>query len=284
MLERYQNSILELELHQWYLFFFIGNILAREFSMELLGPLTKIWTPDPVLPSDEAGDIKNTDRHQPLTLKEPTKIKQIESFLWIHEILKSQLQNMTLASFRLEIGSQKISEEKDSPPVTVKSILDQIATVLKIVLISEGHKDDEIRNLASKINSLLHSRILGALEKSPEINTADKQMFKKIFDGLKDLITEPAKMEHPHKCMISTLKWVDSLLEYFPEQLSSLSDHVIGNLRSPDQKIVETSVILIAKCVEKRNQVSLLDLLISSIEGIFSPLKPNLRQPTTGTH
>jgi hypothetical protein len=192
-------------------------------------------------------------------LEEPKKIKQIESFLWIHEILKSQLQNMTLASFRLEIGSQEISEEKISSQRSDKSILDQIATVLKIVLISEGHKDDEIRNLASKINSLLHSRILGALEKSPEINTADKQMFAKIFGGLKHLITKPAKMEHPHKCMISTLKWVDSLLEYFPEHLPGLSDNVIGNLKSADQKIVETSVILIAKCVEKRDQVGLLD-------------------------
>lgn len=68
--------------------------------------------------------------------------------------------------------------------------------------------------------------------------------------------------------MISTLKWVDSLLDHFPEEIKNFSADVIKNLKSSDQKIVETSVDLIAKCVVKRNELYLLDDVISCIEKI----------------
>jgi hypothetical protein len=68
--------------------------------------------------------------------------------------------------------------------------------------------------------------------------------------------------------MITTLKWVDSLLDHFPSEIKNFSADVIKNLKSSDQKIVETSVDLIAKCVVKRNELYLLDDLIGSIEKI----------------
>lgn len=68
--------------------------------------------------------------------------------------------------------------------------------------------------------------------------------------------------------MITTLKWVDSLLDHFPEEIKYFSADVIKNLKSSDQKIVETSVDLIAKCVVKRNELYLLDDVICCIEKI----------------
>jgi hypothetical protein len=82
------------------------------------------------------------------------------------------------------------------------------------------------------------------------------------------LITEPAENPEFHKTMITTLKWVDSLLDHFPSEIINFSADVIKNLKSSDQKIVETSVDLIAKCVVKRNELFLLDDLIGSIEKI----------------
>lgn len=50
--------------------------------------------------------------------------------------------------------------------------------------------------------------------------------------------------------------------------MSFLSCYIIKNIYSTDTKIVETSVILIAKCIEKRNQGQLIDDLLESMEDL----------------
>jgi hypothetical protein len=109
---------------------------------------------------------------------------------------------------------------------------------------------------------------LAETSEARKISQNQDRIFSKIFRKLKGLITKPGENPEFHKTMISTLKWVDSLLDYFPEEIKNFSADVIKNLKSSDQKIVETSVDLIAMCVVKRNELYLLDDVISCIEKI----------------
>lgn len=122
----------------------------------------------------------------------------MEAFIWIHDILKIQLQNLDLNNIGPEVEladpegtprrSAEIQETKLPAPVQkkTKNILDLIAKVLKIVLVSQADRDEEIRKHASQINTLLNQRILKALNstrEAPQISPALSGIFSKIFRG-----------------------------------------------------------------------------------------------------
>lgn len=216
---------------------------GRHFCMELLMSLTAMF-----------------DDH-------PNKVKQLEAFQWIYHILNSQLTT-NIHNFAMETHNNEemfeISEERDVSVKPNQGFLDKIAKVLYLVLKCQSEDDSEIKALALNINSLIQERIFAALKKSQELTIYQKVMFRDIFDTLKKII----EREKHHKTIIYTQKWVDLFQDYFPEQLADLSSHVIKNQTSNDAKIVETSVVSIAKCVEKRKQLTLLDELIEFIEKI----------------
>ena len=60
------------------------------------------------------------------------------------------------------------------------------------------------------------------------------------------------------KTVFYAMKWIEHLLDYFPKELMQLNNQIIQNLHHKDIQIVEISVILIAKCVNKQDNYDMI--------------------------
>jgi len=62
------------------------------------------------------------------------------------------------------------------------------------------------------------------------------------------------------------MKWIERLLDYFPEQLLRLSSQIVKNLNHKEESIVEISVKLIAKYVCKQDRSELITDILKFLE------------------
>ena len=62
------------------------------------------------------------------------------------------------------------------------------------------------------------------------------------------------------------MKWIERLLDYFPEQLLRLSSLIVKNLNHREEAIVEISVKLIAKYVCKQERSDLITEILKFLE------------------
>lgn len=62
------------------------------------------------------------------------------------------------------------------------------------------------------------------------------------------------------------MKWIESLLDHFPEELLALRTEIISNLQHKELEIVEISVTLIAKYLNKIDDYSMLGEILEFME------------------
>lgn len=95
------------------------------------------------------------------------------------------------------------------------------------------------------------------IEKNNEASTT----FPKIFTCLQRMIST-----EKDQTVIYAMKWIQHLIDNFPTELLKLTDDIIKNLQSNDLQIVEISVVLIAKIVNKQDSYEMLDEVMSYLE------------------
>jgi hypothetical protein len=62
------------------------------------------------------------------------------------------------------------------------------------------------------------------------------------------------------------MKWIEHLIDNFPAELTKLSDKIIRNLSNEDLQIVEISVTLIAKIVNKLKSCEMVSDILEYLE------------------
>ncbi len=192
----------------------------------------------------------------------------MEVFKWLNDILSVQLDpknvlhseddEMILPTFETQVlDTQTLSFE------------DIISNILLFTLQCLNSEDDRVQAEAQKVNELLQTRILDVvkIEKSRE-NT---QTFTKILDTLQNMITTENNASVKH-----AMGWIKHLIDNFPTELTQLSEKIIKNLNNEDLQIVEISVKLIAKIVNKQDSCEL-------ISDILTYLEENMRKETNQT-
>jgi hypothetical protein len=156
-----------------------------------------------------------------------------------------------------------IIESSISEPRTFEDI---ISDILLFTLQCLSKEDDQIKNAALKVNTLLQNRILDVVkfEKSKENITT----FLKIFDTLQKMISG-----ENNTTIYYSMKWIEHLIDNFPNELTKLSEKIIKNLNNEDLKIVEISVVLLSKIVNKLDSYDLIAGILNYLEGMTTQRK-----------
>ena len=136
---------------------------------------------------------------------------------------------------------------------------DIISDILLFTLQCLSSEDEQIKNSALKVNNLLQSKILDVvkIEKSKENSIT----FVKIFDTLQKMIST-----ENYTTVFYAMKWIEHLIDNFPAELTKLSEKIIRNLSNDDLQIVEISVILIAKIVNKLDSCEMVADILTYLE------------------
>lgn len=183
---------------------------------------------------------------------EPNRKKLLEIFKWIYDILNVQFKDLSVVS---------------NPDQNHKIFESIISDILLLILGCLKEEDEEIKNAALKINSLLQQNIMSIISYKSEENqemqsTEEENSFPQIFEFLKSMISNNSNFQTVYYAM----KWIEHLLDHFPKQLMLLSHQIIENLQHKNIQIVEISVILIAKCVNKQENYNMIAQILSFIE------------------
>lgn len=187
---------------------------------------------------------------------EPNRKKLLEIFKWIFDILNVQFKNLTKGS---------VSSNQDPSHKIFESI---ISDILLLILGCLKDEDEEIKKAALKINDLLQENIMSIIsykttdESEDMMEVKEENSFPQIFDFLKNMISNNSNFQTVYYAM----KWIEHLLDHFPKQLMLLSHQIIQNLQHKNIQIVEISVILIAKCVNKQENYNMISQILSFIE------------------
>jgi len=182
---------------------------------------------------------------------EPNRRRTLEIFKWVHVILEVQLHS---------IGENESQEEAEEDIRQFKNIISEI---LLFILSCLKEEDEDIKTEALKVNALLQTRIIDILKRDNKEESTDKDsFFPQIFTYLKQMISRNSNT----KTIYHALKWIENLVDYFPQELNQLKAEIIDNLEHPDIEIVETSVILIAKYLNKIEDYSLLGEILTFME------------------
>lgn len=86
------------------------------------------------------------------------------------------------------------------------------------------------------------------------------------FDALFDEINNMIQDNTDQRCIIEAMKWIERLLDFFPDQLLKLSNQIVKNLNHKEEAIVEISVKLIAKYVCKQEKSELITEILRFLE------------------
>jgi hypothetical protein len=215
-------------------------ITSRSFCIKILRSLTEIFT------------------------VEPNRRKLLEIFSWVYDILVVQFEQLD----KTPLNSQNESD---------KDFENIISEILLFILGCLKEDDDEIKEAALRINDLLQEKIMkiitykdGLNKEEMTENTLNKDddekfmntSFPQIFEYLKTMISNNSN----YKTVLYAMKWIEHLLDYFPNELMQLSHQIIENLQHKNIQIVEISVILIAKCVNKQENYSMVSQILTFIE------------------
>lgn len=187
-----------------------------------------------------------------------SKKKIIETFRWIQEILSVQLSSEFMVS-----SQQEIEANYDVHLMEDIRFEDIISDVLLFTLQCLNSQDEQTKSIALKTNDLLQERILDVVSLTQSQET--KATFLKIFTTLQKMISSESLTTY------YAMKWMENLIDKFPSELVSLSEKILDNLKNDDIRIVEISVVLIAKIVEKmegkEEGTALIADVISYLEG-----------------
>lgn len=136
---------------------------------------------------------------------------------------------------------------------------DIISDILLFTLQCLSSEDEQIKNSALKVNSLLQGKILDVvkIEKSRENSTT----FAKIFDTLQKMIST-----ENYTTVFYAMKWIEHLIDNFPAELNTLSEKIIKNLENEDLQIVEISVTLISKIVNKIDSYEMIGEILDYLQ------------------
>ena len=235
-------------------------IKSRSFCIKILRSLTEIFSVD------------------------QNRKKLLEIFKWIYDILEVQF-NQTNTS-----GDQSDKNLKEEEQKIFESIISEI---LLFILGCLKEEDEEVKDAALKINYLLQQKIMDVIKYQRSIqgestnkenkltkdndleveemegarrkNTASfsgSNSFPQIFKYLKTMISNNSNF----KTVLYAMKWIEHLLDYFPSELMQLSTSIIENIQHKNIQIVEISVVLIAKCVNKQQNYSMISQILQFIE------------------
>ena len=191
----------------------------------------------------------------------------LEVFEWIHDILSVQLSSEVASSSRspdmMDEEEGMIIESSISEPRTFEDI---ISDILLFTLQCLSKEDDQIKHAALKVNTLLQNRILDVvkIEKSKE----NSSTFLKIFETLQKMISG-----ENNTTIYYSMKWIEHLIDNFPSELTRLSEKIIKNLNNEDLKIVEISVVLLSKIVNKIDSYDLIAGILNYLEGMTAQRK-----------
>lgn len=188
------------------------------------------------------------------------KKKLLEVFNWMHDILAIQL-SPEVANAKdddIYVGDMDGSGFGESNT----NFEDIISDILLFTLQCLSNEDEQIRTSALKVNTLLQERILDVvkIEKKAE-NSAT---FSKIFETLQRMIS----VEN-YTTVYYAMRWIEHLIDNFPTELTELSEKIIRNLESDNLKIVETSVVLIAKIVNKLDKCDMISNIVRYLESMM---------------
>lgn len=182
--------------------------------------------------------------------EEPHLRKKIETFKWIQDILDVQLNTPI----------DEIHEKKE----TGRQFKNIVSAILLNVLECIREDEEDIKIVALRLNSLLQAKIDKILlHEEVKVMVLDQDNFYfKIFNYLKLMMAQDSNS----KTIYYAMKWIDSLLIYFPNELMSLKGEIVENLHHPDIEILETSVILISKYLNTTDDYSMIEELLRFIE------------------
>lgn len=191
----------------------------------------------------------------------------LEVFEWIHDILSVQLSSEVASSIwspdMMDEEEGMIIESSISEPRTFEDI---ISDILLFTLQCLSKEDDQIKHSALKVNTLLQNRILDVVK--IEKNKENSSTFLKIFETLQKMISG-----ENNTTIYYSMKWIEHLIDNFPSELTRLSEKIIKNLNNEDLKIVEISVVLLSKIVNKLDSYDLIAGILNYLEGMTAQRK-----------
>lgn len=154
----------------------------------------------------------------------------------------------------------------ESSMTEARTFEDILSDILLFTLQCLSKEDDHIKNSALRVNTLLQHRILDVVK--IEKNKENSSTFLKIFETLQKMISA-----ENNTTIYYSMKWIEHLIDNFPSELVRLSEKIIKNLNNEDLKIVEISVVLLAKIVNKLDSYDLIASILKYLEGVMSNKK-----------
>jgi hypothetical protein len=188
-----------------------------------------------------------------------SKQKLIEVFKWVETILA--VQPAQQSSPAKEDEEMMVSADLASGGA-VLTFEDIISDILLFTLQCLSNEDEAIKSAALKVNNQLQSKILDVvkIEKNKENTTT----FLRIFDTLQRMISA-----ENYTTVYYAMKWIEHLIDNFPAELTQLSEKIIKNLDNDNLKIVEISVTLISKIVNKIDDCDLIADVLTYLENMM---------------
>ena len=155
----------------------------------------------------------------------------------------------TLQVIGNEEGSNKVplNEDSQSRPLANDEIQQRLLS----------GEDSHNKAIALKINALIQEKILQVVNLGQA-----KETSARIFDTLQNMITEDKNLMKVYYAM----KWIEHLIDNVPTELTNLSSKIILNLKKGNNQLVESSVILIAKIVNKLDNCELVTSVLTFLE------------------
>lgn len=153
--------------------------------------------------------------------------------------------------------------------------------ILLFIFACLKQEDEELKESAFKLNAIIQNEmtqfIIGAssqqrdsLEQSLSLDIAQSQNANELksqnFEVLFEEINNIIQQSQDQRCVIEAIKWIERLLDHFPEQLLRLSSQIVKNLNHKEEAIVEISVKLIAKYICKQDRGELVGDILKFLE------------------
>lgn len=173
-------------------------------------------------------------------------------------MLNNQIPFETIISDALLFTLQVIGNEEGNskmPPADENSSRPLANDEMQQRLLSG--EDSHNKAIALKINSLIQDKILQVVNLGQA-----KETSARIFETLQNMITEDKNLMKVYYAM----KWIEHLIDNVPTELTNLSSKIILNLKKGNSQLVQSSVILIAKIVNKFDDCQLVSSVLKYLE------------------
>jgi Vacuolar protein 14 C-terminal Fig4p binding len=137
---------------------------------------------------------------------------------------------------------------------------------LQLALTNQNSEDQELNNIATQLSKLIKKRVIDIIKFEKERGT--NILFFKIFEGLQSLI-----VSQQSGVMSYVYRWVEYLLDNFPDEVTSQSDALVKNLSDPKIDRITMSVVLIAKIAKKQGSTRLLESIMDHLQSAETQIR-----------